>query len=100
MRDIIKQQNALPDTMVDAPQRKLIALCGEFTHTLSQYVDGHGSQPEYYIQMKPHFKQLKIAIEGTKPDLLPEEISDNKPGMRFALAPLFRIIPIARSFSQ
>lgn len=83
MRDIIKQQSTLPDTFMDAPQRKLLALCGEFTHALSQYVDGNGSRPEYYVQMKPHFKQLKIVIEATKPQLLTEDTSDDKPGMQF-----------------
>lgn len=90
MRDLIKQQNALPNTFVDAPQRKLVALCGEFTYALSQFVDGNGSRPEYYVQMKPHFKQLKIAIEATKPKLLTKEPRDDEPGMQSSLPPLLQ----------
>jgi hypothetical protein len=73
MRDLAKQLAELPPTLEDDPQRKLIALCGEFTHVLSQYVDGDSTRPEYYVQMRPHFKKLKRNIEATKPVFLTDD---------------------------
>jgi hypothetical protein len=80
MHEISKQLSALPDTLSDDPQRKLIALCGEFTHVLSQFVDGSGNRPDYFVQMKPHFKVLKSQIEGTKPVLHVDGNTLNVPG--------------------
>ena len=69
MRGITTQLMALPDTLEDDPQPKLLSLCGDFTYELSQFVDGSSNQPEYYVQMKPHFKLLKTMIEETLPRL-------------------------------
>ena len=76
MRAVTAQLMALPDTLEDDPQPKLLSLCGDFTYELSQFVDGSSNQPEYYVQMKPHFKLLKTMIEETLPALHTEESPD------------------------
>jgi hypothetical protein len=80
MHDISRHLNALPKTLTDDPQGNLVGLCGEFTHELSQYVDGAGNRPEYYVQMKPHFKVLKAKIEATKPHLHVDDRPHGKGG--------------------
>jgi hypothetical protein len=76
MRAITAQLMTLPDTLEDDPQPKLLSLCGDFTYELSQFVDGSSNQPEYYVQMKPHFKLLKTMIEETLPVLQSDESQD------------------------
>src|SRR5438045_2360385 len=76
MRGITAQLMALPDTLEDDPQPKLLSLCGDFTYELSQFVDGSSNQPEYYVQMKPHYKLMKTMIEETLPRLNDDESPD------------------------
>jgi hypothetical protein len=78
-RDIAKSLSLLPAVDEDA-QISLVTLCTEFICELDRFVDGNGGQPEYLLQMRPTFLDLKQRIEKTKPKLSGSAIPDGELG--------------------
>jgi hypothetical protein len=77
-RRINDELAALPESLEDDPQGKLVPLCEEFTFKLNELVEGRGASRSFQLQMKPHFAKLKELLEKTKPELATTEITDPK----------------------